>query len=66
MDPSRDPEKQFYSGVNAELERLAAPHKNYIFSPQQKPVIRDTGREWRDNRKIKKVIENTTSYWVEE
>ncbi len=66
MDSSRDPEKQFYSGVNAELERLAAPNKNYIFSPQQIPVIRDTGREWRDNRKIKKVIENTTSYWVEE
>lgn len=66
MDPSRDPEKQFYSGVNAELERLAAPHKNYIFSPLQTPVIRDIGREWRGNRKIKKVIENTTSYWIEE
>ncbi|MDR6815862.1 hypothetical protein J2X76_001016 [Neorhizobium sp. 2083] len=66
MDEARDPEKQFYSGVNAKLEELAAPHKNYIFSPRQTPVIRDTGREWRDNRKIKKVIENTTSYWIKE
>ena len=65
MDVSRDPEKQFYSGVNAELEKLAAPNRNYIYSPRQTPVIRDMGREWRDQRKIRKVIENTTSIWVE-
>jgi hypothetical protein len=64
MDEMRDPEKQFYSGVNAALERLAKPNKNFIFSPQQKPVIRDIGREWRDNRKISKVIQDATSHWV--
>jgi hypothetical protein len=66
MDASRDPEKQFYSGVNPELESLAAPHKNYIFSPDQVPVIRDIGREWRDRRRIKKVIKNAKSNWVPE
>lgn len=66
MDVSRDPEKQFYSRVNPALERLAAPHNNYIFSPNQMPVIRDMGREWRDSRRIKKVITNATSNWVAE
>ncbi|MGR6466213.1 hypothetical protein [Rhizobium sp. PAMB 3182] len=66
MDVSRDPEKQFYSRVNPALERLAAPHDNYIFSPDQVPVIRDMGREWRDSRKIRKVITNATSNWVSE
>jgi hypothetical protein len=64
MDASLDPEKQFYSGVNPQLERLAAPHKNYIFSPERVPVIRDKGREWRDSRNIRKVINNATSTWV--
>ncbi|WP_426230675.1 glycosyltransferase family 2 protein [Pararhizobium sp. DWP3-4] len=66
MDETRDPEKQFYSGVNAPLERLAKPNKNFIFSPQQKPVIRDIGREWRDNCRIKKVVQDATSIWVSE
>ncbi|MGR6431473.1 glycosyltransferase family 2 protein [Rhizobium sp. PAMB 3174] len=66
MDVSRDPEKQFYSGVNSALERFAAPYNNHIFSPNNVPVIRDIGREWRNNRKIKKVITNATSNWVAE
>ncbi|MCK8778808.1 hypothetical protein M0654_02320 [Rhizobium sp. NTR19] len=65
MDETRDPEKQFYSGVNPALERMAAPYDNYIFSPRQTPVIRDIGRDWRDQRQITKIIDNATSYWVE-
>ncbi len=64
MDTNLDPEKQFYAGVNVELERFVSSRKNYIFSPDQTPVIRDTGRQWRDERKIEKVTRNTTSYWV--
>jgi hypothetical protein len=63
MDPARDPEKQFYSDVNLPLEDLARPFDNYIFSPEAKPVIRDTGREWRDARQIRKTITNATSVW---
>lgn len=63
MDLSRDPEKQFYSGVNPALEGYVAGYRNYIFSPEKKPVIRDMGREWREQRNIRKVITNSTSIW---
>ncbi len=63
MDLSRDPEKQFYSGVNPALEGYVAGYRNYIFSPERKPVIRDMGREWREQRNIRKVIANATSIW---
>jgi hypothetical protein len=63
MDLTRDPEKQFYSGVNPAMEAYVAGSRNYIFSPEAKPVIRDMGREWRDQRNIRKVITNSTSTW---
>lgn len=63
MDLTRDPEKQFYSGVNPAMEAYVAGYRNYIFSPEAKPVIRDMGREWRDQRNIRKVITNSTSTW---
>lgn len=63
MDLSRDPEKQFYSGVNPAMEAYVAGYRNYIFSPEGKPVIRDMGREWREQRNIRKVITNATSIW---
>lgn len=64
MDETRDPEKQFYSGVNLELERLAAPNLNFIFAPRKRHVIHDIGREWREANDIGKVTKNATSYWV--
>lgn len=64
MDISRDPEKQFYSGVNMPLERYVAPYRNYIYSPDQTPVIRDMGREWRERRHISKTISDATSTWT--
>lgn len=63
MDPSRDPEKQFYSSVNMELESFAKPFRNYVFSPSGSPVIRDIGIEWREARGIQKNIKNATSTW---
>ncbi|OCP36445.1 glycosyltransferase family 2 protein [Ensifer sp. LC163] len=65
MDLTRDPEKQFYSGVNPAMEAYVAGYRNYIFSPEAKPVIRDMGREWREQRNIRKVITNSTSTWEE-
>lgn len=66
MDESLDPEKQFYSGLNLALERYVRPYKNYIFSPAATPVIRDIGREWRDERRILKKVANGTSIWTSE
>ncbi|HEV7306863.1 hypothetical protein [Ensifer sp.] len=63
MDLSRDPEKQFYSGVNPAMEAYVANRRNYIFSPEASPVIKDMGREWREQRRIEKVITNSTSVW---
>jgi hypothetical protein len=63
MNPTHDPEKQFYSAVNVELEKLARPFQNFIFSPEGTPVIKDIGREWREAQGIRKVITNATSTW---
>ena len=63
MDFSRDPEKQFYSGVNPAMETYVARCRNYIFSPEARPVIKDIGREWREQRRIQKVITDSTSIW---
>ncbi|MCA1439882.1 hypothetical protein I6F07_06510 [Ensifer sp. IC4062] len=63
MDPSKDPEKQFYYGVNPALEKYVRNKKSYIFSPEKRPVIKDIGREWQKERKIKKVIRDANSVW---
>jgi len=63
MDPGHDPEKQFYSSVNLELERFVKPFRNYIYSQDGGPVIRDIGWEWRDTRGIQKVIKDGISTW---
>lgn len=63
MDVTKDPEKQFYSGVNPSLQAFAASHGNYIFSPENRPVIKDIGRTWRDSKGIRKIIENSSSVW---
>ena len=63
MMPNHDPEKQFYSSANMDLEKMAYPFRNYIFSPEGIPVIKDIGREWREVQGIRKVIANSTSIW---
>jgi hypothetical protein len=63
MDARIDPEKQFYSNVNKELEAYVAPYRNYIFSPENAPVVRDIGRDWQEARGIRKAIKNSVSTW---
>lgn len=63
MDPAYDPEKQFYSGVNPMLERRIAALRNHVLSDDGKPILRDIGREWRDNRNIKKTVNSSVSTW---
>lgn len=63
MNPGHDPEKQFYSSVNMELERFVKPFRNYIYSQNGVPVIRDIGCEWRDTRGIQKIIKDGVSTW---
>lgn len=64
MDPQFDPEKQFYTGVNKPLEQYASRFRNFIYGKDRPFVISDTGREWRDSRKIAKSIVNSTSVWT--
>lgn len=66
MDVAFDPEKQFYSNVNKDMESYISGFNNYIFSPKGVPVVEDTGRDWRDQRGIQKKIVNSASSWVNE
>ncbi len=63
MDVTKDPEKQFYQGVNPRLERYVREKKSYIFSPDNKPVIEDIGRNWQTTHGVKKVMQNGSSSW---
>ncbi|MDQ1199018.1 hypothetical protein [Agrobacterium sp. SORGH_AS 787] len=63
MDDRYDPEKQFHSLVNRPLVKFVRPYKNFIYGEGKPYVITDTGRDWRDERKIKKTLLNSTSVW---
>lgn len=63
MDDRYDPEKQFHSSVNRPLVQFVKPYKNFIYGEDSSYVITDTGRDWRDERKIRKTLVNSTSFW---
>ncbi|CAI9416484.1 hypothetical protein ANOBCDAF_03732 [Pleomorphomonas sp. T1.2MG-36] len=63
MIDAYDPEKQFYSGVNVSLQDYVSPYKNYIYSIDGMPVIRDLGREWSAKRGIVKHVADSKSIW---
>ncbi|MEI2298056.1 glycosyltransferase family 2 protein [Ensifer sp. MJa1] len=63
MDVSKDPEKQFYYGVNPELERYVSKSKSFVYSPNNTPVIADIGRDWQKLKNVRKVIRDAASYW---
>ncbi|MDP9572466.1 UNVERIFIED_ORG: hypothetical protein J2W66_002959 [Agrobacterium larrymoorei] len=63
MDERFDPEKQFHNDVNRPLKKFIKPYKNFIYGERKPYVITDTGRNWRDERKIKKTLVNSTSSW---
>lgn len=58
-----DPEKQFYKGLNPELENYVAPFKAIIYSVTSGFVITDLGREWREKRGVRKTIQGGVSKW---
>lgn len=67
MDPALDPEKQFYNGFNAELENFANFYRNRFLIGQIQPdVISDTGRDWREVRKLEKSTVAGVSTWQSE
>ncbi|WP_161490839.1 MULTISPECIES: hypothetical protein [unclassified Ensifer] len=47
------------------MEDYVGRRRNYIFSPEARPVIKDTGRKWREQRRIQRVITGATSFWRE-
>lgn len=64
MIDAYDPEKQFYSGVNASLQEYVRPYKNYIYAIDGMPVIRDLGREWSAKRGVVKRVMDSKSIWT--
>ena len=64
MNPALDPEKQFYNGLNQELEHFSSIYRNRFLVGQKAPnVISDTGRDWRDDRKLEKSTIDGVSSW---
>lgn len=65
MDPNLDPEKQMLKGMNNSIfEILQTKRCGYIL-PQKKPfLIEDIGRNWREQRKIDKIVVDGKSKWV--
>lgn len=59
-----DPEKQFYSGVNPELQLYVSKYKNYIYTFDGGPVIRDLGRAWASEHGIVKRALGSESIWT--
>jgi hypothetical protein len=62
-DPSFDPEKQFYRGVNPALQRYTFPFRSVIHEAESGFLITDIGREWRDNKGIRKESARAVSHW---
>lgn len=59
-----DPEKQFYKGLNANLEHYVSGYSSTIFSVNDGFVITDIGREWRDTHGIRKSITDGVPKWA--
>ena len=64
LDTRFDPEKQFYSGVNKNLEGYVGAYTNKNMLGERGPyVIKDIGRLWRAQKGIKKITEDARSQW---
>lgn len=63
MDPTFDPEKQFYRQVNAPLEAFVASYKNKVLGNGPDFPAIDIGRDWRDQRNIEKLVVDSKSVW---
>lgn len=65
MDVTLDPEKQFYTTTNPVLERFVRPFRCVLVGNKPDFMMRDIGRQWRDDRSIEKRIVNGESIWIE-
>lgn len=64
MDPALDPEKQMRPKRNPALAQIIAKERNlFIRATDGGPLIVDIGRQWRDKRKIRKIVQNDVSIW---
>lgn len=66
MKAEYDPEKQFFSGVNPELQSFAFRYRCRVFSPADGYPVSDIGREWRESRRIEKITVGAVSTWSSE
>jgi hypothetical protein len=64
MDESFDPEKQLYKDVNPPLKSYTANFKNYLYPSSGEILIRDIGRNWRNERHIEKIVIEGRSNWI--
>lgn len=65
MDPNLDPEKQFSDGRNRDLLNYASGFLNRLyFGETSDDVIKDIGREYREESGLVKNIENGQSVWT--
>ena len=57
-----DPEKQFFTHTNPELQAYVAPYRNRLHGDDI--IVTDIGRTWRAERKIEKAIIDGSSVWT--
>lgn len=62
MKPDLDPEKQML--VEPLSNFLLCFRSRYMTTAKNKPIIKDIGRDWRNERQIAKHIENGKSTWI--
>lgn len=66
LDPKLDPCKQVWKEINMPLVRAQQPYKcRKLWRADSSPMIRDTGRDWRVDRKIEKVAKGAAFSWVQ-
>ena len=64
MNPTFDPEKQMRPKVNAPLFRYVSQFRCRLLPGTVEPdIIRDTGRDWRQTRGLKKTVSAGKSSW---
>lgn len=62
LDVNYDPEKQFYSDVNNELQSFVK-NKKCKFLLGKPNLIEDIGRDWQVENNVKKEVINAQSHW---
>ncbi len=63
MDPGKDPEKQLFA-PGTPLREFTRDYRNHpLQAPGRQAVVRDLGRDWLSDRRIRKRIQNGISIW---